>query len=501
MPTVILLDSSLSMARLAIPKSDPNRPIELSSSGEELELRHLATHGINHLLEQIENNCKVEQVAIIQYSSGCELVAPFSRDMEMLRSKLRSVGCQDKSCLEVGLQGFVGLVQEEWGLGIPITLIIVTDGSLGFGSYSLYNLIKGTPTELRLPLQVPMNVSVACINPENEDNPAAMRNIEQSYKSLFTKLALSESQSSFHKITGSLSLEGAESMFSEIGNLHYNQWVGDLVVGDHMTCKIQVCPPPVAFNKAMDFSVVTRDISSFISVKGFLSQSEISSPPVHSRHLILPVSPVHKDNKDEESKAPNLCLFLHGGLKVENMCALVEVGQDWYAFIYPWSDNKKKSALMLSILQPGSDNVPWLGNFNRLGPSSDLNETTNSYFPVKSDRKPSYSSSPVVWIKQTGIQSDIQKVLRHARKLPDKTMQFYKELNRLKRAAVCMGFYELLEGVAQICERECSLLPPNVSPDCAIQLTYVAKVLRSPDCYDVHHTIQPRITNFNAAKI
>ena len=43
------------------------------------------------------------------------------------------------------------------------------------------------------------------------------------------------------------------------------------------------------------------------------------------------------------------------------MCALVEVGQDWYAFIYPWSDNKKKSALMLSILQPGSDNVPWLG--------------------------------------------------------------------------------------------------------------------------------------------
>jgi hypothetical protein len=38
------------------------------------------------------------------------------------------------------------------------------------------------------------------------------------------------------------------------------------------------------------------------------------------------------------------------------------------------------------------------------------------------------------------------------------------------------GFYELLEGVAQICERECGLLPANVSPDCAIQLTYVAQV-------------------------
>ena len=46
----------------------------------------------------------------------------------------------------------------------------------------------------------------------------------------------------------------------------------------------------------------------------------------------------------------------------------------------------------------------------------------------------------------------LAQVLRHARKLPEKTVQFYKELNRLKRAAVCLGFYELLEGVAQVGE-------------------------------------------------
>ena len=33
MPTVILLDSSLSMSRLATPNPNPNSPIELSSSG------------------------------------------------------------------------------------------------------------------------------------------------------------------------------------------------------------------------------------------------------------------------------------------------------------------------------------------------------------------------------------------------------------------------------------------------------------------------------------
>ena len=37
MPTVILLDSSLSMSRLATPNPNPNSPIELSSTGRSLE--------------------------------------------------------------------------------------------------------------------------------------------------------------------------------------------------------------------------------------------------------------------------------------------------------------------------------------------------------------------------------------------------------------------------------------------------------------------------------
>ena len=182
------------------------------------------------------------------------------------------------------------------------------------------------------------------------------------------------------------------------------------------------------------------------------------------------------------------------------MCGLVEVGEDWYGVIYSWSDNKKKSSLMLSLLEPGLDVVPWLGSLDRLGPASLLNETSQSPFPVKSERKPSYSSAPVVWIKQAGIQSDIQKVLRHARKLPEKTTQFYKELNRLRKAAVCLGFYDLLGGLAQICERECSLLPANVSPDCAIQLTYVSQVLRSQECYNPKQNILPILTHFSNGK-
>lgn len=46
--------------------------------------------------------------------------------------------------------------------------------------------------------------------------------------------------------------------------------------------------------------------------------------------------------------------------------------------------------------------------------------------PLKPLEKPSYSQNSVVWIRTTGLQADIQKILRHARKLPEKIHNFYK---------------------------------------------------------------------------
>jgi hypothetical protein len=105
-------------------------------------------------------------------------------------------------------------------------------------------------------------------------------------------------------------------------------------------------------------------------------------------------------------------VFLHGGLKLENHVALVRVAPDWFGFLFSFSDNKKKSCLMLALFDPGPEPVPWLGNLHELGPLSDLNQTEGvSPFPVKSGGgRPSYSAAPVVWIKQTSLQFDVQKV-------------------------------------------------------------------------------------------
>lgn len=122
----------------------------------------------------------------------------------------------------------------------------------------------------------------------------------------------------------------------------------------------------------------------------------------------------------------SVCVLLHGALKVENMAALVLLNDDWFGFIYSYADSKKKSNLMLTVLPPGHDGIPWLGDLRFMGTIDDLLPSENAgSFPVKPEKR-SYSQNCVVWIKPAGLQSDIQKVLRHAKKLPEKTQNFYK---------------------------------------------------------------------------
>ena len=89
--------------------------------------------------------------------------------------------------------------------------------------------------------------------------------------------------------------------------------------------------------------------------------------------------------------APNLCVFLHGGLKPDNLCALVKVADNWWGIIFPHSDNKKKSCIMLALFDPGPQPVPWLGDLRELGPLAELNAAEGlAPFPVKGSNKPSY---------------------------------------------------------------------------------------------------------------
>ena len=80
--------------------------------------------------------------------------------------------------------------------------------------------------------------------------------------------------------------------------------------------------------------------------------------------------------------------------------------------------------------------------------------------------------------------------------LTEKTPHFYKELNRIKKAALSTGFYELLDGVATVFEREGALLPGTAHPDCARELTHAASELRKRQAYDPDYTISAATAKF-----
>ncbi|XP_075153129.1 integrator complex subunit 14 [Haematobia irritans] len=196
-----------------------------------------------------------------------------------------------------------------------------------------------------------------------------------------------------------------------------------------------------------------------------------------------------------EMQKESMCVLLHGALKVENLAALVLLNssKSWFGFLYSYADSKKKSNLMLNILPPGNNVIPWLGDLQMLGFAEDLLPGDTAAFPVKADKR-SYSQSCVVWINRVSLQSDIQKVLRHAKKMPEKTQHFYKELNRIRRAALSIGFVELLEAMATLFDKEAinlTALNANANPECAIQLKHASIELRKPSNRDLKVSIVP----------
>ena len=81
MPTLILLDVSLSMARgwrEAAAESAPHSPSSRSN------ILNLASIAISSLLDFFTQNCKLEYVSLLQYSSLWESLVPFTRDYQVI---------------------------------------------------------------------------------------------------------------------------------------------------------------------------------------------------------------------------------------------------------------------------------------------------------------------------------------------------------------------------------------------------------------------------------
>lgn len=503
MPTVLLLDVSLSMCR----------GVTMPETTELFQLKNLAVHGINTLLDHMNASCKLEFCNLIVFSSLWEPVVSFTRDYESIKAALLKLECYDKTCPLPALEGVKNIVLEEWGAGMPCQVIMITDGSIGVGPTSLKHILN-TAAEGSLGLPYPFQSKIHVMVLGNASDPVIGQNLP-----VFQKLIdLNGGGGQIFLPEGLLNLKTTQQMFLKLSETCYKSFRAVLRCGKLMS-HVSLSPPPDSHVQVRDFETLRVELINDISICGFLDINDVSSPPSLSRHLVLPILPPKEELKSavvkqevetneenggpiEEGKQPSFCVLLHGSLKVEGMIALCQLTTEWYGMLYSWADSKKKSNLMLSTFEPGFDTIPWLGKFHHLGPNSLLSKfglpNDASYtFPIKVSEKHSYSQNCVVWIRQSGLQADIQKILRHARKLPEKTQHFYKELNRLRRAALSFGFLDLLTGMATILDRECTLLPGTIHPDAALQLTHAASALRNPSAKEYNTAILPLRTKFS----
>ncbi|XP_050673338.1 integrator complex subunit 14 isoform X6 [Leptidea sinapis] len=514
MPTVLLLDVSLSMSR----------PVPSSDSTENHTRHTIASAAINTFLDYLTDHIKLEYVALLTFSSVCEVAVPFTREYDNIRAKLLNIEDGDKTCIETALLVVNQLVLNDWGYQTPVHIVIVTDGSCGVGAIGRNRILQALP----LPPTYPVRIHILPVAAPHDPN------LQQAML-LYQKIVemAGNTNSSTGNITrggiycpDQLNVPGVITAMNKLCEQQYQEFWCTLKCGQLET-RVQLFPAPQPTSH--EGLAATYTISNQLHVIGFMSQQDLGTPIAVSKHLVIPQAQTSNTNTPREnygsktptkegsgtdgstdedmsdpSKVPNFCVLLHGALKVEGMAAVLQLGPDWWGSLSAWChmSRARRSWLLLSIMTPGASAAPWLGPLDQLGPADESSAAAAETFPVRSWRSYSGGGSSCAWARPHALLADVQKVLRHARKLPDKTQHLYKELNRLRRAAISLGFSELLTCVGGALERECASLPPGAPPEVALQLAHAAAALRDPrTALDIKHTLQPLTSNFSVTSM
>ena len=494
MPTVILLDLSLSMLR-SVKFADNN----------ELTIKQLAILGLEKFLDTLSVSSKLELISLLGFSSTCEEIFQFTTDYNSLKNTLHNLQNCDDSFIEVGLHGVNKMIFKELDNNTAVQVLLITDGGAAVGpgsvKYSLFTLNQRTIiNQFPLPFTFPTKLHIVCIT--SPDDPNWIRG-----KPLYQQLVdLCGWNGSVHIPENQLNENSVCNLFQKLTKDMYTLFEGTLNCG-YMDSEIILFPSPLPYTKVTSFDCQVFTMPDTIDICGFIPVADVGSLKTISRHLILPTYVRDEENiltktyvklTKEEKMIPSFCMLLHRGLSIKNMAAFVMIRENWFGFIYPWTPCKNRSNLLLMVLMPGSNPVLWLGDLKYLHCSENLNDGFLRTFRVKPFNKKSCSNSVVAWIEQSAHKSHIKNILAFARRLPEKTQQFYKQLNHLRKSAIQHGFLEILDRLPSILLQDRLQLPETAHIDCALQLTHAAEAVGKLGMRD--DIITPLPTTYNGLK-
>ena len=160
MPTVILIDRSLSM----------RRPASRDHLGQ---TRHsLACRGLECFFDYMGLHFPLEYTCMLSFSSVCDVVVPFTRNYGQLKEKLGDIVVLDRTDLHTALVAMVEVMIAEWGVFAPCQAVLITDGSPG---------VKHQDSVHRRPslnIPFPCQLHVLCIATRDELSQPVWQDVE-----------------------------------------------------------------------------------------------------------------------------------------------------------------------------------------------------------------------------------------------------------------------------------------------------------------------------------
>jgi len=342
MPTVVLLDTSLSMRRPA-------------SKSNCISRHELASSGIEWFLEYLEKCFPLEYTSFHTFSSSSEALHPFTRDYSKLKEKMTEITFHDRTNLHSALVAVSEYVVAEWGSFAPCQLVIVTDASPGVKHQ---DDLQGKQT-----ISTPFSCqsSIVCVAAQEElmrvPSPGAKSNVER----LCSTAGVTQAQ--IFIPSGALTVDSLKGAFKQMVKTHFQPFATILKCG-HLQSRVSLVPSPSMYRSkndlvigpdykfpSLDNSLMNLEFPQEMLVCGFLDNCSIPAPPHYSRHFVLDPEMDRKtldlelksptmssgmssssssDNSKgfspEDTQKPSFRVLLHGSLKCESKTALLKLG-------------------------------------------------------------------------------------------------------------------------------------------------------------------------------
>eukprot|EP00048_Salpingoeca_helianthica_P008293 m.121045 g.121045 ORF g.121045 m.121045 type:complete len:454 (+) comp14567_c3_seq3:14-1375(+) len=436
MPTLVLVDVSLSMARPARPPppvvpGEPRAPAAGSLVGpSRLDVAKAAMKRIfNHMA--LELPC--ESTSLISYSSECERMFDYVTAQDLLdlsAAAIERLGYKDKTIFDL--------------------VIMEARKSLAtFGPDANTQIILLTESSSPLP----MGPMVSCQYKLHVVHIGARTEASHTHTTSSTHPILIDAASPprhahfFYSLeTGSASSAGdGEDPISTMLATHFRGHSGSLSCGA-LTAAISLLPPPSALaGLELPIDVKYNDI---IHILGFVPMSVLGSPPAAARHVVLPPARAMYLNLDQ----PDFRTLLHGGLKTADFAAVVRLGPGWHGLLHSWTEQKKSNVVLL-VLPPGAA-VPWLGSLDDVTTccsAPDSSPFTLSYMDACKD---------LLVRPDSNLQSDIQRLLRLTRTATTKRASAIQQARTLRDTLRTFGMTTLEAQVGEALQQTISTLDP-----------------------------------------